>query len=706
MKEKLKKLKINIKKEWKMIKSDPKKYWITLLNGAREYVKNNTLFFTFVLTSVFNALMLRFFTIQTMENFFSLGPLLADFAIVTLVGSFCYLMKPKNRTFYLFMILCLFTTMCIINSIYYTFYNSFASISLLSTSRFVVDVGDAVIKNVLHVTDWLYLWGPVAFIVVYYKLKKNKQFYTKEDKEEIKNKYKFKRTFAVGFVAAIAFFITLTPVKVGRFVNLWNREYIVMNFGIYTYHINDLIHSVEPQITTLFGYDSAMKTFKEYYKNTPKEQTKKNEYTGIFEGKNIIGIHAESMQQFVLGLKFNGKEVTPNLNKFSEQSIYFDNFYTQVSVGTSSDTEFTLNTSLMPTNNGTAFVSYFDREYVTMPKLLQDKGYYTFSMHANRAAYWNRDIMHQRLGYEHFYSKDEYVIDDVIGLGLSDKSFFKQSVTKIKEINKKGQPYYGTLLMLTNHTPFDKVDKYGEFPVDLKGELTLNNGVTKQVSYPYMEGTKLGDYFKSVHYADAALGEFFTSLEQEGLLDNTVIVLYGDHDARLPIEDYVRLYNYDPDTNGVFKKEDPRYKEFNDYDYELNRKVPLIIWSKETSTKLHTKVDTVMGMYDLMPTLGNMFNFYNPYQLGHDIFNASDDNIVVFPNSNWLTNKVYYNAQQNAYLSLENSVISKNYIALGNKYANNLLKVSNSLVVFDLIKKEHELENIESEYINEREIKQ
>ena len=117
------------------------------------------------------------------------------------------------------------------------------------------------------------------------------------------------------------------------------------------------------------------------------------------------------MQNLNIGLKFNGEEVTPNLNKLVKDSIYFSNYYSQVSVGTSSDSEFTFNTSLMPTNNGTAFVSYFNREYVTTPLLLREKGYYKFSMHANNGSYWNRNIMHETLGYQRFYSKKDYEID-------------------------------------------------------------------------------------------------------------------------------------------------------------------------------------------------------------------------------------------------------------------------------------------------------
>ena len=98
--------------------------------------------------------------------------------------------------------------------------------------------------------------------------------------------------------------------------------------------------------------------------------------------------------------------------------------------------------------------------------------------------------------------------------------------------------------MLSNHTPFSDVEKYGEYLVDIKGTETKEDGTPEEVTYPYMEGTKLGNYFKSIHYADSALGEFINELDEAGLLENTIIVLYGDHDARLPRADYNKLYNY------------------------------------------------------------------------------------------------------------------------------------------------------------------
>lgn len=682
----------NIKDKIKGMKENPKQSAKDLLNKVKTTLINNKLFVIFVFINVLNGLLLRSFTMGS-KNIFAFDALLSDFAFVLIVGSFGYLFNEKGRFIYLLIISIFLSALCVLNSAYYTFYTSFSSISLLSTARFITDQGDAVVENVLQIKDLIYILMPIIFIVFRIKYKREEEYINSSFYK--KNKKSFKNTIIIAAIAEIIFCLTLTGTDVSRLTKQWNREYIVKKYGLYVYHVNDLVKSLEPKFAALFGYDSALKEFNEYYANV--ELPVKNEYTGIFEGKNILAIHGESIQNFLIGLEFNGQEVTPNLNKLAKKSMYFNNFYTQVSVGTSSDTEFTFNTSLMPANIGTAFSDYADKEYVSIPKLLKEKGYYSFAMHANKGDYWNRRIMHKNLGYDELIAKDKYEIDEVIGLGLSDVSFFKQSIPKLKEIVENHGKYYGTFIMLTNHTPFSETDKYGEFPVDIKTTKINEDGTAEEVVYPYMEGTKLGNYFKSAHYADYALGIFLEGLEKEGLLENTVIVFYGDHDARLPMSNYIKLYNYDMENDDVLDEEDPNYKEFNDYDYELNRKVPLIIWSKEIEKNPKT-ISYPMGMYDMMPTLGNMFGFYNKYALGHDIFNIKDDNIVIFPTGNWLTKDIYYNNQKEEFYTISGSVINSDAIQKNCEYADKLLSVSNNTLVYNLIK------NSKIETVNENNV--
>lgn len=659
-----------------------------------KYIKSNILFLSFVILCLLNSTILRFFCINSLSNYLSIKAIMGDLAVIVIVGSFGYLCKPKNRFTYYLIADIFFSAICMINSVYFTFYSSFASVSMLSLTQYIGDVGDAVVENVLQLKDLVYIIGPLGLIIVHSKLKKKNYYKPIEFKSE--RKKKTTRTLGAGIGILLVFIITLTPLDIGRFVKQWNKEYIVMKFGIYIYQANDLVTSIQPKINSMFGYDKARKSFLEYFEQREKQST--NEYTNIFKDKNILVIHAESMQTNVIGLQFNGQAVSPTLNKLSEEGMYFSNFYSQVSVGTSSDTELTFNTSLMPTKSGTAFVSYADRTYISTPSLLKEQGYYTFSMHANNADFWNRRTMHNNLGYNRFYSKKDYEVTDetIIGLGLSDEEFFKQSIPKLVEINEQNDNWYGTMIMLTNHTPFSDVEKYGEFAVDLKETITDENGIKTDISYPYMEGTKLGNYFKSVHYADDQLGKFIEDLDRNGLLENTVVIIYGDHDARLSKSDYNRLYNYNKETDDTLEKDNPNYNEYDYYKYELGRKVPFIIWTKDIATSQYNQeITNVMGMYDVMPTIGNMLGIYNKYQLGNDIFNIKENNIVCFPNGNWLTNKVYYNSQKMEYLSLTGEAISEEEISKNTEYTNKLLDVSNDIIVFDLLNEKKNMANDE-----------
>ena len=650
-----------------------------------KYIKNNVLFITFIIVNVLNATILRFFCIHSLSNYLSIRAIISDAMVVVLIGAFSYLLKQKDRFTYYMSVTILLTLICIINSIYYTFYTSFASLSMIALVKYVTQVGDAVAENVFQIKDIVYVLAIIILFIVQKRLSK-KNYYRKIETKAARRK-KMITAFSIGGVLALLFVITMKPLDVSRFVKQWNKEYIVMRFGIYIYQGNDIVTSLQPKINSMFGYDQAKKEFNDYFEGKEKEPD--NEYTNIFKGKNILVIHGESMMTNAMELKFNDQEVTPNLNKLANSGMFFSNYYSQVSVGTSSDTELTSLTSLLPTKSGTAFVSYYDRTYITSLTLLKEQGYYNFSMHANNGSFWNRQVMHQSMGYDKMYDKKSYEVtkENSIGLGLSDKEFFKQSIPYLQKINEKHKNWYGTMIMLSNHTPFSDVEHYGEFSVDIKETKTLEDGTQKEVVYPYMEGTKLGNYFKSLHYADEALGEFMTELEEAGLLENTVVVLYGDHDARLPRKDYNRLYNYDKENDETLDEDDPNYNEYDSYKYELGRKVPLIIWTKDMKgSKLNKEYTDVMGMYDMSPTLGNMFGFYNKYALGHDIFDIKGNNIVCFPNGNWVTNKVYYNTQKRESYPLTNDAISDEEIEQNTEYTNKLLDISNNIIVFDLLK--------------------
>ena len=620
----------------------------------------------YIISNFINSILLRLFT----TGDFSIRPLFFDMGIVLLFASLSFFIKKKNKNIYYVVTSIFFLAICIINSIYYNYYSSFSSISLLATSVFVKDFGNVVVEFALNIKDWLYLWQIIGLILVIIKYKNR----------EVNEKNNFSRLSIIAIVI-IGIGCCLPPYNsFSRFIKLWNRVAVVNSFGVYTYQFDDLFQSLKPTINNMFGYDSALKKVSDYYNDNKYEQSI-NEYTGIFEGKNVIAIHAESLQNFAIGLKFNGKEVTPNLNKLVKESLYFNNFYAQVGVGTSSDSEFTYATSLLPANNGTVFVNYYNNKFTTIQNLLNDRGYYVFSMHGNEGDFWNRLTMHQNMGYDKFYAKSSFVIDEEYGLGLSDDSFFKQAVTMIKDIDEDiGEPYYGTLITLTNHTPWEGADEISE--LDLSWTVNIDGEI---ITRDYLEGSTLGDYIKCINYMDMAIGNFLDNMESEGLLNNTVIVIYGDHDARISKKNYNYMYNYDPVSDKVLDEDDNGYVEFNDYDYELSKKVPLIIWSKDMDESV--VIDTPMGMIDVLPTLGNMLNIYNKYSLGNDVMNINDgENVVVFKDGSYVTSKIYYSAKNNEAYTLSNGVITEDYITKNSQYANEILDISNDIIIYDLLK--------------------
>ena len=644
------------------------------------YFKHNRLFLSYILLSFINCFLVRYLTVG---NWYNYKTLFIDLSVNAILGSFVYLFKVNKQYYYLAVLMFLNTFVCTVNAIYYSWYSSFASFSLLSALGQVGEVGDAVLAK-LKVIYFIYLIPFGLFIYINSRL--NKKDYFSYMRKIEKGKIMFVSTLVI---STILLGLNMAMVSKGSYSSLqkqWNRESIVKSFGIIIYQGNDLFQTSYSKMNSLFGYDEAARKFVDYYNNREVEESD-NKYTGMFEGKNVIMMHLESMMTFFVDLKINGVEITPNLNKLTKEGLYFSSFYPEISVGTSSDTEFTVNTSLLPVSSGTVFVSYYNREYVSLEKLLSDKGYYTFSMHGNKASMWNRNKMHPSLGYKDMYFEDKYNIDEVVGLGLSDHSFYNQIMPILTDIENKNTNYMGTIITLSNHTPFNDLEHYPELDLTYKTtKLNEETGVEEEVVYDYLEGTKLGNYIKSAHYADVALGEFFDSINNSDAMKNTVFVMYGDHDAKLNRSEFDRYYNYNFETGEIKSSDDPTYINYDYYQNELNRKTPLIIWSK--NKKLRTEVKYPMGMIDVLPTISNMLGIKNVFALGHDIFETKNDNIVPFPNGNYLTKKVYYNASKEEYMPLTNEPIDENYIKECKDYTENIIELSNDIIVYDLIKNE------------------
>lgn len=669
-----------------------------------EYVATNRLFITYLIISMLGLMLIRNFTVG---NMFSLKTFIVDLALVLILGSFGYLAKPKNQFKYFFIVIIFFTAIEIINSIYYTFYYSFASLGELGTLGQTETVMGSIFEKI-KITDLIYILFPIIFYFIHSKLVKTSYYNFMSIVE--KSKKMCTLTLLIGCIFLAYTFVSATKSDYSRLAKQWNRVYIVERFGIVLYQCNDVIQTLTPKISSLFGYEEASTKFIEYFTDEEQDKYKeKNKYTNVLNGYNIVFIHMEGIETYLMNLKFNGKEVTPNINKLAKEGMFFKKFYPQISIGTSSDTEFTLLTSLMPAQSGAVFTSYFNREYITLPKLLKEKGYKTFSMHGNYASMWNRSNVHPLLGYDDMYFEDKFVYDDqdIINLGINDKLFFKQAVPILEEVERNNTNYMGTVITLSNHSPFTFLDKYGEFDFSTTYKDCSIEDPTKceDKKTNYLYETAVGNYIMSSHYADEALGEFFNYINNSEYFQNTVFILYGDHDAKLTRSEVNYLYNYDYKTGELKKEEDPTYREYDYYDHELNKNTPLIIWTKNSRLRsiINGEVNYVMGMYDVMPTIGNMLGVKNNYALGHDIFNIKKDNLVVFPNGNVLTDLIYYNnSTGQSKIIKDGAEISSDYISNLVDKSETILDVSNAIVVHDLIKLESEkVKSIKEKGVNE-----
>ncbi|CAM4060551.1 LTA synthase family protein [Paenibacillus alkaliterrae] len=230
---------------------------------------------------------------------------------------------------------------------------------------------------------------------------------------------------------------------------------------------------------------------------------------GAYTGSNVLMVQLEAFHNFMINKSIGGQEVTPNLNKLMGQSAYFSQFYHQTAQGRTSDADFTSNCSLQPVANGSVFIQYAPHEFDCMPSTLKANDYSTTVFHSYEGGFWNRNTMYRNMQYDNFYSLKHYTLDEKIGWALGDKSFFRQSLDIISE---QKQPFYSFLITLSSHHPYTMPD------------------TEKKLSLGELEGTILGDYIQAVHYVDAAVGELVDRLKAEGLWNNTILAMYGDHD--------------------------------------------------------------------------------------------------------------------------------------------------------------------------------
>ncbi len=254
--------------------------------------------------------------------------------------------------------------------------------------------------------------------------------------------------------------------------------------------------------------------------------------------------------------------------------------------GNSADADLMINTSLFPVRRGSTFFRFPNNDYNTLPLMLSNAGYSTRALHSDYGYYWNVEKALSNFAFHEFKDINDFDSSDTFWMGLTDESFLDQvKDMAVKEI----KPFYYFTVTSTSHSPFEMPDKF-------KG-LKLSEGFDK---------TYMGGYFQSVNYADKQIGRFIENLDREGVLDNTIIVVYGDHNG---------VHKYYADEVSKLNNQEPWW--------DNQGRVPLIIYSKNLDGK---EIKTIGGQIDILPTLvytlGLEKDLYQNAAMGRNLLNT------------------------------------------------------------------------------------
>ena len=321
--------------------------------------------------------------------------------------------------------------------------------------------------------------------------------------------------------------------------------------------------------------------------NTP------GKYFGIAKGKNVIIIQVESLENSVINTQIGGQEITPNLNGLASQGVYFSNYYTQIGPGNTADAEFSTMDSLYPLPDDVVFIDYAKNHYDALPTVLSQNNYSTSVMHGDVPTFWNRANVYPSLGYQKLFDLGDYVVTRPVGKGpsnLGDEDLFSQSLPKLEKLKP---PFMDTIITMSSHTPFI-------LPEDLQ---TLQIPADTNLNYTQQQ------YLESVHYTDKAIGEFIDGLKKDGLYDNSVIFIWGDH--------------------GSFTDITPALGKDKDMLPGLtNSQVPLIILNSGVQPQEITEPGSHLDIY---PTITNLLGITPPDTiLGQDLFNDKNPEETLF----------------------------------------------------------------------------
>lgn len=487
------------------------------------------------------------------------------------------------------------------NILYYREFSDFLSTSIIKTSGSTSDNLGKSIAGITKGTDFLVFLDVVIIVLL---------IAFKVFKIDVR-RLKLKVSLLIEGLAVVLIGTNLTMAqkdRPGLLTRTFDNNYIVKYLGLNAFAVYDGVKTAQNNAIMAKANHSDLKTVQSYIK---KNYIAPNpEYYGVAKNKNVLVIHLESFQQFLIDYKWHGKEVTPNLNKLyhANDTISFDNFFNQVGQGKTSDAEMMLENSIFGLQSGSAMSSYgTSNTFESAPAILGQKAGYTSAvMHGGAGSFWNRDNAYKSFGYDYFMPLSYYQNKKgyYLGYGIKDKLFFDQS---IKYMEHLPQPFYLKMITVTNHYPYDLDKKNQSIDKTDTGDKTVDG------------------YVQTAHYLDQAIGELMSYLKKSGLEKNTLIMLYGDH--------YGISGNHHKASAQLLDKD-----SFNNFDNLQFQRVPLMFHMPGLKGGIN---HTYGGEIDVRPTLFNLLgiNDQNMIQFGHSLLAKNAPQIVAQRNGDFITPK-------------------------------------------------------------------
>ncbi|SMC51943.1 LTA synthase family protein [Sporomusa malonica] len=510
-------------------------------------------------------------------------------AFLVILLSTCFLLPRRCRLWFLLAVNCGLSFIFLFDLWHFRAFGTFLSVHVVSQAANLQNLGSSVLSMSREEDVLLFLDIPLLLVGALFGHKRHWQ--TAQSK-----RLYWLLTGAGAIYLLYAHYVFDISAERGQkqflFAMCWAPSQTVTGLSPLGYHAFD-VYNYLAECRTLVLSNQEKEGIEAWY-SQKREVLPANEYKGLFKGKNLIFIQVESLESFYLKNLLNGQEITPNLNKLLSNSLYFSNFYEQVSNGTTADAEFMANTSIYPLRRGTEYFRYPNNTYNSLPKLLAKRGYSTLAIHPDNKAYWNWQYNMESIGYDLCLDSSNFVMDEQIGLGLSDGSFFRQTLPIIRE---QKPPFLTFMITLTNHSTYELPDKYKELVLDEK-----------------FAGTMLGKSFHTVHYTDQQIGKLLTNLDESKLLDNTVVIIYGDHTG------VHKLYPHQ--INSIIPAED--------WWLDNHRQIPLIIFQKGL---VGQEIKIRGGHIDILPTVAYLMGVdeeaYGHTAMGRNLLNTGKDFAVL-----------------------------------------------------------------------------